>query len=368
MAVSTHLQQVREKARITQVAAAAAAGISRQAYAAIETGRSVPSTEVALRLARFFGTTVESIFCLTEEERTVQAELIQDAPPVFAGSPVQLMRVGPRLLARPLSQGAMVGHVISPADAVVTASSGSKVDLAMIREADTGASLVMAGCDPSTSILASMIHDLGIRPVWIQSESIPSLRALARGEVHVAGCNFRDRASGAYNVPLVKDLVPFPCTVLRFAFWRQGIVVNAGNPKGIRTVQDLARPDVTLVNTTPGAGSRGLLNRLLWEQKISTDALNGYDKTVRGYLAIAETVAAGLADCGIAIEAAARANDLDFVPLNEEPYDLVVPNHFLDLPAVSTLLSALKMPSFRRQVEALGGYDTTPMGTPVAVC
>jgi putative molybdopterin biosynthesis protein len=74
-------------------------------------------------------------------------------------------------------------------------------------------------------------------------------------------------------------------------------------------------------------------------------------------------VASGMADCGIGIEASARANDLDFLSLNEEPYDLVIPNHFLELPAIQSLLALLKLRDFRRQIESLGGYDITPMGT-----
>ncbi len=90
--------------------------------------------------------------------------------------------------------------------------------------------------------------------------------------------------------------------------------------------------------------------------------VHGYDKIVNGHLATAETIAAGLVDCGIGIEAAARANELDFLLLNEEPYDLVIPNHFLELPAVRSLLELLKLKVFRQQIESLGGYDTSPMG------
>ena len=92
------------------------------------------------------------------------------------------------------------------------------------------------------------------------------------------------------------------------------------------------------------------------------EKIHGYEKTVHGHLAAAETVAAGLADCGIGIEAAARASELDFLLLNEEPYDLVIPNHFLDTPAVRYLLELLKLRDLHRQVESLGGYDTSLMG------
>ena len=120
---------------------------------------------------------------------------------------------------------------------------------------------------------------------------------------------------------------------------------------------------MTLINRQPGAGSRGLLNRLIWESGISASDIRGYDRTVNGHLAAGEMVASGLADCGIGIEAAARAHELEFLMLNEEPYDLVVPNHLLDMPAVQTLLSLLKSHQLHRQVESLGGYDIERDGT-----
>ena len=141
------------------------------------------------------------------------------------------------------------------------------------------------------------------------------------------------------------------------------MIVSAGNPKSIKHIDDLAMPNVTFVNRQKGAGSRGLLNRLIWEAGMSAKNIHGYEMTAHGDLATAEMVASGIADCGIGIEASARANDLDFLSLNEEPYDLVIPNHFLELPAIQSLLALLKLRDFRRQIESLGGYDTTPMGT-----
>jgi putative molybdopterin biosynthesis protein len=140
------------------------------------------------------------------------------------------------------------------------------------------------------------------------------------------------------------------------------MMVTSGNPKSIRHIDDLTRRDISIINRQPGAGSRGLLNRLMWESGISATNIHGYEKIINGHLATAETVAAGLADCGIGIEAAALASELDFLLLNEEPYDLVIPDHFLDMPAVRSLLELLKHRDLRRQIESLGGYDTSSMG------
>jgi putative molybdopterin biosynthesis protein len=370
MAVKSLVHQIRKDAGLTQADLAKAVGISRQAYTAVESGRSVPSTEVALRLAQKLQKSVEDIFWLDDSpERIIRAELVGEQKSVPPGTRMQIIPFGIRRLARPLQEGAIVSHTLNEADAITISSHGNReVDLKLINNtALKTPTLVLAGSDPSTSIIAHMIRDLGIRLIWIEAESMPALHALARGEIHIAGCDFRDRITGVYNLPLVKEIVPFPCTVIRFAVWRQGLMLPAGNPKSIKQFEDLARPNISIINREPGAGSRGLLNRLMWETGISVGDIHGYDKVVHGHLSTGETVAAGLADCGIGIEAAAKANDLDFLPLNDEPYDLVIPNHFLDMTAIQSLLKLLKSHSLHRQIEALGGYDIRSMGNPTSI-
>ncbi len=367
MTVKSKLSEIRKCAGLTQSGLAETIGISRQAYIAIETGKSVPSTEIALRLARALRTTVEDLFRLEDgPDSLCRAELLGEPGSAPIGTGIQLIQFGSRRQARPLKGALAVSHALNTADAVVAVNHGNgQVGLRLLNQSATNTpALILAGSDPATSILASMIRDLGVRLIWMEAESMPSLHALADGEVHIAGCNFKDKVTGLYNLPLVKDVVPFPCAVIRFAIWKQGMMVTPGNPKSIRHIDDLARPNVTFINRQPGAGSRGLLNRLMWEAGISADAIHGYDNIAHGHLATAETVAAGLADCGIGIEASARVNDLDFLLLNEEPYDLVIPNHFLDLPAIQSLLKLLELRDFHRQIESLGGYDTSPMGVP----
>jgi putative molybdopterin biosynthesis protein len=365
MNVKNNLHTARKKAGLTQDDLAQAGKISRQAYIAIESGKSVPSTEIALRIARKLHLRVEDLFSLDDgSENVVQVELIGESGAASEGTRMQVVRFGSHLLARPMKEGLSVSHILNPADGIVTAAYGNhKVDIKLLNQAAINMpTLILSGCDPAASIIVSMIREAGVRLIWIEAESIPSLRALARGEIHIAGCSFKDNVTGVYNSPLVEEIVPFPCTIIRFAIWRQGMIIMAGNPKSIRHIDDLAMPNVTIVNRQPGAGSRGLLNRMMWEAGISPKNIHGYERIIHGDLATAEIVAAGMADCGIGIEASARANELDFLTLNEEPYDLVIPNHFLELPAIQTFMKLLKLRDFRRQIESLGGYDTTPMG------
>jgi molybdate-binding protein/DNA-binding XRE family transcriptional regulator len=369
--LKTSLREVRQAAGLSQQALADMAGISRQAYAAAEHGTAVPSTEIALRLARALGTSVEQLFALVDAERpSVVADWAVAATPARAAQPVRLLRVGGYLWARPVSAGASPASGLAWADGIAypDADQPGRVRVELLGDPPPpDRTLVMLGCDPAASLVATALAQRGVELVWSQEGSQAALAGLARGEAHVAGCHLFDSGTGRYNTPWVARLVPFPCTVVGFAVWEQGLVVAPGNPLQLRAVADLARPGVRLVNREAGAGARLVLDTALEQAGIPPSAVVGYDRLAAGHLAVAETVRAGHADVGIGVRAAALAYGLDFVPLGEERYDLVVPNHFLDLPAVAALLDVLRRPALQRQVELLGGYDVAPMGTPSPV-
>lgn len=370
------LKPIRLKAGLSQQALAQLAGISRQAYSALESGAAVPSTEVALRLGRALKASVDALFSLREEPaEVVQAELIGvvDATgfPPIAGIPkqVQLLQVGQRLLARPLSGSGATRHSLMEAMGLVLSQpeDDNRVSIQPFdaREAGT-ATLGLLGCDPAGVLLEMGLRQRGVRMVWSEEGSYEALLGLARGEAHVAGCHLRDDETGVYNFSWVLRLVPFPCTLVAFAVWQQGLIVATGNPKGLFGVEDLARPEVRLVNRQKGSGSRSLLDRLLQGNGIPPDGVAGYENEARGHLAVASTVASGTADAGVGVEAAATALGLGFVPLEDERYDLVIPTHFLNEPEVEALLDLLRQPGLHRRIETLGGYDVSGMGLPVS--
>ena len=373
--LNNHLKRYRRGAGLSQQGLASMAGISRQAYAALESGKATPSTEVALRLARALGTQVDSLFSLAEEPPRMQrADLVGVAEGEEAASPslprrTRLLRVGQRLLARPVSGTAAARHSLVDAEGVILPLSGAGGQVAVqpFDEDDLETpALGMLGCDPAAALLEPGLRPYGVRMVRAEEGSSQALTGLARGEAHVAGCHLKDEATGLYNTSWVQRLVPFACTLVTFAAWQQGLIVARGNPKGIGGVEDLVNPEVTIVNREPGSGSRSLLERLMREQGIPPAALAGYDQEAGGHLSVAGAVATGLADAGVGVQAAASALGLGFVPLEEERYDLVIPNHFLDDPGVQALLDLLRRPGLRRRVEALGGYDVSGMGAPVA--
>ena len=380
----TSLKRFRASMRLSQQALARLAGISRQAYSALESGAATPSTEVALRLARALRTNVESLFSLREAPpEVVHAELVgQDRPgdagaesvaqhtPIPPARRVRLTRVGHRLLARPLSGPGATLHSLVDAEGLMLAEAGAghRVAVQPFDKDDLEIpTLALLGCDPAVALLAPALQRQGVRLAWSEEGSRQALAGLARGEAHVAGCHLLGD-SGDYNLSWVRRLVAFPCSLVTFAVWHQGLIVAAGNPKQIVKVEDLARPDVTMVNRQAGSGSRALLDRLLEQAGIPATAVSGYPREVGGHLAVAEAVAvaSGLVDVGIGVEAAAVALGLGFVPLEQERYDLVIPDHFLNEPKVQVLLDLLRRPDLRRRVETLGGYDVAPMGNPVS--
>jgi molybdate-binding protein len=224
--------------------------------------------------------------------------------------------------------------------------------------------LVVAGCDPAFGLIRERLRrEHGVEVLWVRTGSRSALEALARGAVHVAGIHLRDPESGTYNAPWIERVVPFPATRIAFATWEQTILVGRGNPLGIRGIEDLARPDVRFVNREPGSGSRALVESALADMGLDPSAVPGFLETSADrHETVARAVASGIAHAGVAIRAVGRPLDLGTVPLASEPYELVVPEHALDLPAVDALLRILRRPATRAQVEALTGYDAASMG------
>jgi putative molybdopterin biosynthesis protein len=282
---------------------------------------------------------------------------------VARGRRVRLARVGGEVLAFEAVEGE---RRTARADGIVTAHHGPVVEVSTLPDRPPEASLVAVGCDPAFAVVAEAVRSArGVDVLWLQRGSRAALEALAHGEAHVAGVHLRDPATGEFNGPWIQRLVPFPCTVVRFAVWEQGILVGAGNPLGIRSVEDIARPTVRFLNREEGSGSRALLDESLASAGVPVGAVTGYRTGARSHMAVAEAIAAGLADAGVGVRAAAGAWGIDHLGLGQERYDLVVPDHFLDIPPVRSLLDVLRRPGLRAQVEALGGYDAAGIGEPL---
>ncbi len=150
--------------------------------------------------------------------------------------------------------------------------------------------------------------------------------------------------------------------IVRLVHREQGLIVAPGNPLGLQGIADLARPGLRYVNRQRGAGTRVLLDYELANARIDATAIGGYTREEPTHLAVAAAISAGRADCGLGVEAAARAFGLGFVPVAREPYDLVLQRGTLDQDLLAPLWRLLETAEFRSAVEALGGYDAAEMG------
>jgi molybdate-binding protein len=180
----------------------------------------------------------------------------------------------------------------------------------------------------------------------------------------MAGIHLAEEVAGAWQLPNLKPSVgDMDCIVVTFAHWEEGFIVRQGNPKMIRGVGDIAKPKVRIVNRETGSGARRLLDKQLRASAIRPKLVKGYRDEVFSHLDVASRIKAGAADVGIGVRSVAAIFGLDFVPLQRERYDLVIPKaHYETLTGLKVLLDTIVSKPFRDELEALGGYDTRDTG------
>ncbi|MBI3977035.1 MAG: helix-turn-helix domain-containing protein [Chloroflexi bacterium] len=352
---------------LSQQQLAVEVGVTRQALGAIEAGRYVPNTAVALRLAQALACRVEDLFVTPERTEVCPVDVV--GPGGTQSRRLALANVRGRWLGHRLAGGGELHEGFVGADGILTREMpGGQAEL-LVPRAHVERTALVLGCDPSLGIVGAHLarRTAEGRLLWLFAPSQAALDAVARGEAHVAGSHLRAPESGEYNVPQARRaLARTGGIVVAFARWELGLVLRPGNPKGIRTVADLARPDVRMVNRERGAGSRALLDDLLAGAGVPAAAITGYDQIAAGHLAVARAVATGGADTGIAPRAVAGVLDLDFVALAEVRFDFSIPADLLDHPAVALLLDLLQSRALRAEMRALSGYDVDRMGTVIA--
>lgn len=286
---------------------------------------------------------------------------------------VAVGKVGDKLLAAPLSRGAGVITSLVQADGIAVIpggvqglEAGEKVQVRLYRsKAEIEKTILSIGSHELTlDLMAQFLaaHDRRLASANVGSQG--GLVALRRGEAHFAGSHLLDPKSGEYNISYIRQYMPgIPVKVIALAGREQGLLVRRGNPKGIKSLEDLTRPEVRFVNRQRGAGTRVLLDYHLNLMTISPASIEGYQQEEYTHLGVAASVASGRADCGLGIAAAAQALDLDFVPLFQERYDLVIPKRFAEDELLAPLFGLLADSAFRDAVSRLPGYDVSVMGT-----
>jgi len=223
--------------------------------------------------------------------------------------------------------------------------------------------------DPLLDLLARCLADrypemrFSVQPVG----SLSGLLALQERRADLAGIHLLDIDSGEYNVPFVKHLLlEEPAVLVNLAYREQGLMVAPANPKGIRDLRDLIRADVRFVNRQRGAGTRLLLYHRLRRAGVDPQAISGYEREAPTHNAVAAAITSGTADVGLGIRAVAQAWGLEFIPLGQERFDLVISRAVFDSPRLHALLEVIHQAEFRQAAAAFSGYDITRLGEVIA--
>jgi putative molybdopterin biosynthesis protein len=366
--VDSRVESIRKSRGLGASELARRVRVSRQTIYAIEAGTYVPNTEVALRLARELEVSVDQLFSLTEEPPVpadlVTAEVLSASAPL-RGQAVRVCQVDSQWVSVPVSA---LPYYMPEADGIIekTGPSSKSADLIVFAKEEAAAKrVVLAGCDPAMSHLSRMVERAsGVEVIPAGASSRQALEWLTQGKVHIAGSHLEDGTTGEFNLPILRREYPGEdFCVVTFARWEEGLVVAPGNPKSLRNAEDLIRPDVRFVNRERGSGSRALLDTLLAKAGADGSDVHGYDRIAYGHLQAAHAVLSGAADVCLATRCAARAFDLDFVPLREARYDLVMRRRTTDHPAVMAFLDVLQRSALRRKLESLAGYDVSETGS-----
>jgi putative molybdopterin biosynthesis protein len=289
---------------------------------------------------------------------------------------VAVGRVGERLLAAPLARGAGVITSLVRADGLALfprgsqgAPAGAEVNVRLYRSLDEieGTIFVTGSHDITLDVLAQFLSAHQRRLTSSNVGSIGGLVALHRTEAHIAGAHLLDPQTGEYNLSYVREYLPdLPVKVVALVGRTQGLLLAKGNPKKIQSLADLANPEVTFINRQRGAGTRLLLDYHLELMNTDKNTISGYQNEEYTHLAVGAAITSGRADCGMGIAAVTHALDLDFIPLFDERYDLIIPQEYAKSSLISPLFEVLEDKDFRRLIADLPGYDITPMGELIA--
>jgi len=288
---------------------------------------------------------------------------------------VNIGKVGNLTVATPLPRSAGSITTLTRAEGIIRIPSFSEginqdeeIDAELIvDEEELENTIVFIGShDITIDVLADEIRRTTGRNIRIASGNVGSLGgliALRKGICHFSGSHLLDTKTGQYNVSFInRYLKGIRVSLFHLVLRDQGLVVQKNNPKGIRGIMDLTRDDISFVNRQAGSGTRILLDYNLARLGIKAESINGYHHEEFTHMSVAVDVLSGAADCGMAIYAAAKALDLEFIAMDREQYDLVIPTDFLKDSNIQSILNTIRSTRFRERVDALGGYDASRSG------
>ena len=353
------IREYRRRKRLSQDELARLVGVRRQAVYDMESGRYLPNTAVALRLARALGCTVEMLFIDDVPAELGNIHLLDEAE---AAARLALAQVREKLVGIPLPLARLMPFRLEAADGFLMAD--KTIDCRLPR-AQLARTVLVLGCDPALSVLSGLMARAapGIRVQAAFASSRRALLSISEGNAHVAGTHYHGSGPAEGNLEAVHSLLPgLDCLIIAFSAQEEGFMVAPGNPLGIRTVEDIAGGRARLVNREEGAALRKLLDTQLSERGLSGSEVTGYPEEVTSHNEGALRVAGGRADAALGLRIVAESFGLDFVSLDVTRCDLVIPADLRGHPGITALLDVLQSSDLGRELGSLPGYDSSDTG------
>jgi putative molybdopterin biosynthesis protein len=340
----------------------------------------IPGYPVSAIIAyeQLVGPLIRILLGLPEPQRaTVMVEPIRKIPSKLGVEEflrVKLGKVNDRIVAIPLPRGAGCITTLTQADGMIRIPAhiegikeNDPISAELLRplSAVNNTIVIVGSHDNTLDVLSDLIsaHHPGLTLSSSHVGSMGGLMAVKRGVCHLAGSHLLNPEDGSYNTTDIRKFLPeIPVKRVQLVFRDQGFILPKGNPKDIRGIEDLTRKDIRFINRQPGSGTRILLDYKLKQGHINPKDIAGYDTDEFTHMSVAAAVMSGSADIGLGIYAAAKALNLNFIPVVTEQYDLIIPEHFFETPNIQCLLTTIRTPDFKQQVEKLGGYHTEKTG------
>ena len=276
--------------------------------------------------------------------------------------------------AIPLPRGASIFSSMARADGLIRIpedvegfNEGEKIPCELLadKEALKRRIHIIGSHDLSLDVLRDMIkaRHTGFDIISTHTGSLSGIIAMSKNVAYVCTTHVLDEKEKTYNIPAIQKYLPDkPCMLIHIAKRLQGLLVRKENPRCIKGISDLSRPDVKFINRQSGSGTRILFDALLKENGIEKHQINGYDKEESTHTAVGILVREAIADTGIAIYSMAKVFSLDFIPLAEEDYDLLVSREFAEDRRFKILMDLINSDEFKQRLGQLGGYNTKETG------
>jgi len=287
---------------------------------------------------------------------------------------VKLGSVGNRIVANPLPRGAGCITSITDADGIIRIPNHieglNEYDLVCAELLRPFSSIkdtivIVGSHDNTLDVLADQIKAKQSNISLSSSHvgSMGGLMAIKKGVCHLAGSHLLDIDDGSYNISYIKKYLPdVGIKLVNLVFRDQGLIIPPGNPKRIKGIEDLIRDDIIYVNRQAGSGTRILCDYKLKNLGLDANKIRGYENEEYTHMSVAVAVLSGSVDAGLGIYAAAKALNLDFIPIVTEQYDLVILQKYFESENIQILLETINSIEFKNRVKALGGYSTQKTG------